>query len=203
MAGTIDPQKCNAAKKHLIMTTLNYFTSGSSIRDLAMGRSLNGFQMITLSVMPPLQFLLYKVMPDKPFWYPATVKQVWDDCDIGGGLKQKLEQFKVKASEVAKKLLPAPSPVPTRVGVGLSTYNPIAIPEITARDVAAIERHAVERQKIMEAGAALAVGGTMRKTGLFTRIGAWLSSEGEALAASVPMIFVIPPHIDQDRFPGA
>ncbi len=110
MAGmSIDPEKCRAAKRHLFLTTANYFTTGRSVRDLVIGKPLNVFQKITLPTWPPLAVLASRVLPDKPFWYPKVVQQVWNDCDIGGGLQRSLSHFKTKASLVADKLFPVTS----------------------------------------------------------------------------------------------
>lgn len=56
---------------------------------------------------------------------PEAIQDVWNDCDIGGGLKRRVEQFKESASQLAEKLLPAPAkplPIAAQYGaVDLST----------------------------------------------------------------------------------
>ncbi len=49
--------------------------------------------------------------------YGDAIVDFWDDCNIGGGLKRKLAQFKAKASEVARNFLPAPTPQPIPIPV--------------------------------------------------------------------------------------
>lgn len=140
MAGmTMDPQKCMDSVMSLIAVEGPYYlgvegalTSYTSFRRAQNATSTvikinhyNGLgKSLTMVGIGVCGYFFAKAMRFSTTPH-GLLRDVWNDCNIGGGLKRKLQQFKAKASEVVGKVLPAPIPTPIPID---SKYSAIDLP---------------------------------------------------------------------------